>query len=116
MAVSTVHRGCYRLSGMALIEGIGDEVLQFFLVLFLLLIAVFAWWSTKISERPITVLVFERRQRRITLRQRQPAVDSPTTDAEDKPEEDAGTSEEAAENVVETATGNLINYSTWTRN
>lgn len=90
---------------MALIEGIGDEVLQFFLFLLLLLIAVFAWWSTKIAERPITIFVIERRQRfNNTL---PPEVDRPTTDAEEK-RDDAGTSEsaEAVPNTVETVSGN----------
>lgn len=53
---------------MTLIEGIGDEVIHFFILLAIVLIAVIAWWSTNISERPLmrTVLILERRTTRHT--------------------------------------------------
>ncbi|XP_049842503.1 transmembrane and ubiquitin-like domain-containing protein 1 isoform X2 [Schistocerca gregaria] len=50
---------------MPLIEGVGDEVIQFFSVLIAVIVAVVAWRSTGISDRPIfrTVLILERRSR-----------------------------------------------------
>lgn len=51
---------------MTLIEGIGDEVTHFFVVLFAILIITFAWWTTNISEQRHvrTVLLLERRRHR----------------------------------------------------
>ncbi|XP_014246067.1 transmembrane and ubiquitin-like domain-containing protein 1 [Cimex lectularius] len=48
---------------MPLIEGIGDEVVQFFGVLLAAVLGIFAWWSTNISDIPRirTVLVLGRR-------------------------------------------------------
>ncbi|XP_046982701.1 transmembrane and ubiquitin-like domain-containing protein 1 isoform X1 [Schistocerca americana] len=57
---------------MPLIEGVGDEVIQFFSVLIAVIVAVVAWRSTGISDRPIfrtvrnrtyMVLILERRSR-----------------------------------------------------
>lgn len=50
---------------MTIIEGVGDEVIHFFLALIGLIVAVVAWRSTGISDRPIfrTVLILERRSR-----------------------------------------------------
>lgn len=46
-------------------EGVGDEVTQFFLALVLVLLALAAWWSTQIADTPLvrTVLILERRTR-----------------------------------------------------
>lgn len=48
---------------MTLIEGVGDEVINFFGVVLLIGLGLIAWWSTRISELPPirTVLIFERR-------------------------------------------------------
>jgi hypothetical protein len=48
---------------MSLVEGIGDEVIQFFGVLFVTLLGFVAWWSTGIRDRPQirTVLILEHR-------------------------------------------------------
>lgn len=53
---------------MSMIEGIGDEVLQFFTVVIIVVIALLAWWSTNITEGPLirTVLILERRSRGTT--------------------------------------------------
>lgn len=57
------------LKKMAIIEGIGDEVIQFLLVIILLLIGIVAWRSTGLSDRQIirTVLILERRSRHQVL-------------------------------------------------
>jgi transmembrane and ubiquitin-like domain-containing protein len=49
---------------MSLVEGVGDEVTQFFIALVVIALALLAWWSTNISETPLvrTVLVLERRR------------------------------------------------------
>lgn len=53
---------------MTIIEGVGDEVIHFFILLAIIFIALVAWWSTNISERPLirTVLILERRATRRT--------------------------------------------------
>lgn len=51
---------------MSVIEGIGDEVVQFFSVVLVVVLAVAAWWSTSIRESNHsirTVLILERRSR-----------------------------------------------------
>jgi len=49
---------------MSLVEGVGDEVTQFFVALLIVGLSLLAWWSTNISETPLvrTVLVLERRR------------------------------------------------------
>ncbi|KAJ8935973.1 hypothetical protein NQ314_012540 [Rhamnusium bicolor] len=51
---------------MTLIEGIGDEVTNFFIALFVVIIVTLAWWTTNISEQRHvrTVLLLERRRHR----------------------------------------------------
>lgn len=46
-------------------EGVGDEVTQFLLVLLVVLLGLAAWWSTRIADTPLvrTVLILERRTR-----------------------------------------------------
>ncbi|XP_054280227.1 transmembrane and ubiquitin-like domain-containing protein 1 [Macrosteles quadrilineatus] len=54
---------------MPVIEGIGDEVVQFFSVVLVVVVAVAAWWSTSIRESHHnirTVLILERRSRNRT--------------------------------------------------
>ena len=50
---------------MTLIEGIGDEVTQFFVLVVIVLIGLIAWRSTSIADQPLirTVLILERRTR-----------------------------------------------------
>jgi hypothetical protein len=50
---------------MSLIEGVGDEVIQFFMLVIVVLVALIAWWSTSIADQPLirTVLILERRTR-----------------------------------------------------
>jgi hypothetical protein len=50
---------------MTLIEGVGDEVTQFFVLVIVVLVALIAWWSTGITDQPLirTVLILERRTR-----------------------------------------------------
>lgn len=50
---------------MTLIEGVGDEVTQFFVLVFIVLVGLIAWWSTSIVDQPLirTVLILERRAR-----------------------------------------------------
>lgn len=50
---------------MTLIEGIGDEVTQFFMLVIIVLVGLIAWWSTSIADQPLirTVLILERRTR-----------------------------------------------------
>uniref|UniRef100_A0A0A9YWL6 Transmembrane and ubiquitin-like domain-containing protein 1 n=1 Tax=Lygus hesperus TaxID=30085 RepID=A0A0A9YWL6_LYGHE len=73
---------------MTLIEGIGDEVTQFFGFLILLLLGLFAWWSTGISELPPirTVLIFESRAQSNVSAQRQSLVtNQPERNSSDPP-------------------------------
>lgn len=52
---------------MALIEGFGDEVIQFFGVLFTVVLIVLLWMSTQVVEMQIfrgAVFILERRTRR----------------------------------------------------
>ncbi|XP_069675233.1 transmembrane and ubiquitin-like domain-containing protein 1 [Periplaneta americana] len=50
---------------MTLIEGVGDEVTQFFVLVVVILVGIIAWWSTSIADQPLirTVLILERRTR-----------------------------------------------------
>lgn len=53
---------------MPLIDGVGDEVVQFGVVVFLLLVAVLAWWSTNARpDRYRTVLVMRSRTHPVTV-------------------------------------------------
>lgn len=47
---------------MSLIEGVGDEVTHFFIVVIVLLVGWLAWYSTSITDQPLirTVLVLHR--------------------------------------------------------
>lgn len=52
---------------MALVEGFGDEVIQFFGVLFVVVLIVLLWMSTQVAEMQIfrgAVFILERRTRR----------------------------------------------------
>jgi hypothetical protein len=50
---------------MTLIEGVGDEVTHFFVLVIVVLVGLIAWWSTSIADQPLirTVLILERRTR-----------------------------------------------------
>jgi hypothetical protein len=50
---------------MTLIEGVGDEVLNFFIVVGVLMIGWIAWCSTNIADQPLirTVLILQHRTR-----------------------------------------------------
>lgn len=50
---------------MTLIEGVGDEVTHFFVLLIIVLVGLIAWRSTSIADQPLirTVLILERRTR-----------------------------------------------------
>lgn len=57
---------------MTLIEGVGDEVTQFFALVVVVLVGLIAWWSTRIADQPLirTVLILERRSRhRVSVEQ-----------------------------------------------
>ncbi|KAK6617584.1 hypothetical protein RUM44_005172 [Polyplax serrata] len=62
---------------MTLIEGIGDEVTQFFFLIAILVIITVAWWSANVPERPLmrTVLILERRTTRHASYSQSPMVD-----------------------------------------
>lgn len=52
---------------MALVEGFGDEVIQFFGILFVVVLIVLLWMSTQVTEMQIfrgAVFILERRTRR----------------------------------------------------
>lgn len=52
---------------MALVEGFGDEVIQFFGILFIIVLIVLLWMSTQVAELQIfrgAVFILERRTRR----------------------------------------------------
>ncbi|CAH1114242.1 unnamed protein product [Psylliodes chrysocephalus] len=55
---------------MTIIEGIGDEVIHFFIALFVIVIGTVAWWTTNISEQRYvrTVVLLERRSYRALRR------------------------------------------------
>ncbi|KAJ9593459.1 hypothetical protein L9F63_014988 [Diploptera punctata] len=64
---------------MTLIEGVGDEVTHFFLLVMFILVGAIAWWSTSIADQPLirTVLILERRSRhRVTT---EPTSTPPST-------------------------------------
>ncbi|KAL0271121.1 UNVERIFIED_CONTAM: hypothetical protein PYX00_008323 [Menopon gallinae] len=67
---------------MTLIEGVGDEVIHFFLLLAIVFVVLIAWWSTNLSERPLirTVFIVERRTIRRTPADI-PTITSDVTDA-----------------------------------
>lgn len=50
---------------MTLIEGVGDEVLDFFIVVGVLMVGWIAWCSTNIADQPLirTVLILQHRTR-----------------------------------------------------
>lgn len=56
---------------MTLIEGVGDEVLQFLGILLVVLLGVVAWWSTGIRDLPQirTILILERRTQNTSTQQ-----------------------------------------------
>lgn len=56
---------------MTLVEGIGDEVIQFLGILLVILLGVVAWWSTRIRDLPQirTILILERRTQNTTTQQ-----------------------------------------------
>lgn len=77
-----------------MVAGIGDEVIHFFAIVLIVLLAVLAWWSTSITEGPLirTVLILERRTRnRTTVEtiQTQPSV-SDSENGIDTGQEDNG--------------------------
>lgn len=83
---------------MSVIEGIGDEVVQFFSVVFVVVLGVAAWWSTSIrdSHHNIrTVLILERRSRNRTSAESQPpaAVTADTDNTIDTGQEDTDSRE-----------------------
>lgn len=57
------------LGKMSLIEGVGDEVIQFLTAVFVVIVATFAWWSTNARpDRYRTVLLMRsRNQHPITV-------------------------------------------------
>lgn len=52
---------------MTLIEGVGDEVTDFFIVVVVLVVGWLAWYSTSITDQPLirTVLVLHRTRTRL---------------------------------------------------
>lgn len=57
----------YNYVDMALVEGFGDEVIQFFGILFVVVLIVLLWMSTQVAEMQIfrgAVFILERRTRR----------------------------------------------------
>ncbi|XP_063230756.1 transmembrane and ubiquitin-like domain-containing protein 1 [Bacillus rossius redtenbacheri] len=59
---------------MTIIEGIGDEVTQFFFAVVVIVVTLIAWRSTHIMEQPFfrTVLIVQRRRRRFQRRMESP--------------------------------------------
>lgn len=52
---------------MALVEGFGDEVIQFFAILFIVVLIVLLWMSTQVAEMQLfrgAVFILERRTTR----------------------------------------------------
>lgn len=79
---------------MPVIEGIGDEVVQFFSVVLVIVVAVAAWWSTSIRESHHnirTVLILERRSRNRTSGEstQPPAIVTDTDNAIDTGQQDS---------------------------
>ncbi|KAH0552700.1 transmembrane and ubiquitin-like domain-containing protein 1 [Cotesia glomerata] len=76
---------------MTLIEGVGDEVTDFFIVAAVILIGYIAWCSTNISEQPLirTVLILQHRTRtRIAeLRANTSRIDTRNSSADESSEE-----------------------------
>lgn len=108
---------------MTLIEGVGDEVTDFFIVVGVILIGWIAWCSTNISEQPLirTVLILQHRTRtRIAeLRANNSSsriIDNRNSSAEESSEETIvpsnSSSNEPEENCpVDNQQGKIINYS-----
>lgn len=108
---------------MTIIEGVGDEVIHFFILLLVIFIALVAWWSTNISERPLirTVLILERRTTRRTPTDTQTTpvdttdaseITQETSEAETEPKSAPSDPEENSQievNVVERCDNVLVN-------
>lgn len=88
---------------MSLIEGIGDEVTDFFIVMSVLLVGWLAWCSTSIADQPLirTVLILRDRTpaRIATLR-----ANHQSTSTTDRPPNLERTEEEAIGTTVSTNT------------
>lgn len=57
----------YKYVAMALVEGFGDEVIQFFGIFFIVVLIILLWMSTQVVEMQIfrgAVFILERRTRR----------------------------------------------------
>lgn len=90
---------------MSLIEGVGDEVIQFFIVILIICIAFIAWRSTGISDRQIfrTVLILERRSR---LRSEQPTTANSSVESNDTGQSEVVVA--AEENIEETESASAV--------
>ncbi|KAL3280145.1 hypothetical protein HHI36_017645 [Cryptolaemus montrouzieri] len=104
---------------MTLIEGIGDEVIQFFVALLFILIVALAWCTTNISNEGNlrTVFLLERRRlrasRRLTIHSESATIVEGTTEEdldssqtppvmeEDKPSESSSTSQAGVQSSTE---------------
>ncbi|XP_075230460.1 uncharacterized protein LOC142329669 [Lycorma delicatula] len=95
---------------MSMVEGIGDEVIQFFAVIIIIFLALIAWWSTNISDGPLirTVLILERRTRGRASNDSNPQPS--VTLSTDENSIDTGQGDPAAiQELVETETTDRLN-------
>ncbi|XP_011866273.1 PREDICTED: transmembrane and ubiquitin-like domain-containing protein 2 [Vollenhovia emeryi] len=87
---------------MSLIEGVGDEVTDFFIVMTVLLVGWLAWCSTSIADQPLirTVLILrDRVPTRITSLRAQPTASSLNVRDADRPQGSETSEEEAPETI-----------------
>lgn len=92
------------LHKMSLIEGVGDEVTNFFIVMSLLLVGWLAWCSTSITDQPLirTVLILRDRTpaRIATIRANQQNTSNASQEAPSRPPNLETTEEETLETSV----------------
>ncbi|XP_034950904.1 transmembrane and ubiquitin-like domain-containing protein 1 [Chelonus insularis] len=93
---------------MTLIEGVGDEVTDFFIVVGVLLIGWIAWCSTNISEQPLirTVLILQHRTRthiaELRANNQSSRTDSRSTNSEESSDESIAVSNDANNETEQT--------------
>lgn len=95
---------------MSLIEGVGDEVTNFFIVMSILFVGWLAWCSTSIADQPLirTVLILRDRTpaRITTIRSNQQNTSNPSHQAAGQSPNSEATEEETAE-VVSSNSDNI---------
>jgi hypothetical protein len=103
---------------MTLIEGVGDEVTQFFALVVVILVGLIAWWSTRIADQPLirTVLILERRTRHRVSAEQPPIPPTASSSLDNSIDtgqlESLGTNDENQQEIAGGATCEICNKET----